>query len=272
MNEEFSRQSFLGANAQDIIERLTLGLIGLSGGGSHVVQQAAHIGFLQYVTYDPQSIELSNLHRHVGATLADIEAAAQKIKIAERVIRGVRPNATIETFASRWQDRPGPIKHCDAIIGCIDGMQERHELEVLCRRYLIPYLDIGMDVRQLPGQVPRMAGQVFLSMPGGPCMWCVGLLTSDGLAEEAARYGDAGIHPQVVWPNGILASIAIGILMDLFTDWTKSLRDTAYFSYDGNRGTFQEHPKLRFAPKECPHHKALGEPTFTRVSGMTTTR
>jgi molybdopterin-synthase adenylyltransferase len=268
MNDEFSRQSFLGPQAQTLIEAARIGVLGISGGGSHVVQQLAHIGFHRYVLYEPQQIELPNLHRHVGSTRLDIAIEAHKIAIAERVIRGVRPNANIEAYACRWQEHPGPLKRCDAMIGCLDGLQERAELEVLSRRYLIPYVDIGMDVRIVPGELARMSGQCFLSMPGGPCMWCVGLLTKEGLAAEAARYGDAGSNPQVVWPNGILASTAVGIIVDLLTDWTKGLRTVVYFSYDGNRGTLTVHPKLAFAPSICSHYSGheIGDPAFTPLS------
>src|SRR6266849_8531402 len=49
-------------------------------------------------------------------------------------------------------------------------------------------------------------GQVIMSSPDGPCMRCMGFLTGEKLAAEAALYGNAGARPQVVWHNGVLAS------------------------------------------------------------------
>jgi tRNA A37 threonylcarbamoyladenosine dehydratase len=46
MNNSFSRQSFLGPDSQQIIEAATVGVVGLGGGGSQIVQALAHIGFL----------------------------------------------------------------------------------------------------------------------------------------------------------------------------------------------------------------------------------
>jgi molybdopterin-synthase adenylyltransferase len=266
--DAFSRQSFLGPESQEIFEHTRVGIIGLSAGGSHIVQQLAHIGFLEYAIYDPDVIDETNLHRLVGATQDDVDHERPKVEIALRVILGVRPAAKIEAFKHRWQEHPDALKTCNIVFGCTGGAQERHELEVLCRRHLIPYLDIGMDVATVPPDPPRMAGQVFLSMPAYPCMWCCGLLTARAMAQEAAKYGDAGGNPQVVWTNAILASAAIGIAIDLLTDWTRQHRSTAYLSYDGNTGLLQQHPMLPYLPATgCPHYslEGVGQPKLTAL-------
>ena len=52
------------------------------------------------------------------------------------------------------------------MIGAIDGYRGRRELEIACRRYLMHYIDIGMDVHG--EERPVIGGQVILSSPGGP--------------------------------------------------------------------------------------------------------
>jgi hypothetical protein len=54
------------------------------------------------------------------------------------------------------------------VIGFVDSYQGRHELEVTCRRHLIHFFDIGMDVYSEERYV--IGGQIILSSPGGPCM------------------------------------------------------------------------------------------------------
>ena len=113
-----------------------------------------------------------------------------------------------------------------------------------------------------------MGGQVILSMPGGPCMFCLDFLNERVLAQEAERYGDAGPRPQVVWPNGVLASTAVGIAVDLLTDWTHSLRDVVYMEYDGNKGTVKPHVRLEYLEdRPCPHYRAdqVGDPVLTEM-------
>ncbi len=109
-----------------------------------------------------------------------------------------------------------------------------------------------------------MTGQVILSMPGHACMFCMNFLNEQTLAQEARQYGAAGPRPQVIWPNGVLASSAIGIAVDLLTDWTRSLRGPVFLSYRGNIGTLQPDNRLKYVPKTCPHYPLddVGEPTF----------
>ena len=63
------RQSFLGATSEQKLAGLTMGLVGLGGGGSHVAQQLAHLGIGRFVLVDPDVVEETNLNRLVGGTL-----------------------------------------------------------------------------------------------------------------------------------------------------------------------------------------------------------
>jgi molybdopterin-synthase adenylyltransferase len=65
--ERFNRQSFLGPDSQRIIESAIVTIVGLGGGGSHVAQQLAHVGFLNYRVWDGDVAEDSNLNRLIGA-------------------------------------------------------------------------------------------------------------------------------------------------------------------------------------------------------------
>ncbi len=262
--ERFSRQSFLGYEAEAIVATAKIGIVGLGGGGSHIVQQLAHIGFRKFVLYDPDVVEESNLNRLVGASQDDVRKKKPKVAIAGRLIHGLLPNAQIAAIQERWQDRPDELRGCDVICGCLDRLQDRSELEVCARRFLIPYIDIGLGVRTVADERPRMAGQIVLSMPGAPCFRCLGFLNDRDLAEEAGKYGDAGPRPQVVWANGVLAATAVGIAVDLLTDWSQEIRGPVYLSYDGNAGTIASHPRLRYVPKECVHFSTddVGEPAY----------
>lgn len=267
--ERFSRQSFLGPTSQSIIERARLGIVGLGGGGSHVIQQLAHIGFGHLCGFDGDLADETNLNRLIGAREDDAKRQTPKTEIAERLVRGLLPDADIVLHPGRWQDRPEVLRACDIVIGCVDSFAERRELETACRRYLIPYIDIGMDVHQIGGDPPRMAGQVILSMPDGPCMFCLGFLTEERLAREAAQYGAAGGRPQVVWPNGVLASTAIGVAMDIVTGWTRQRDRLVYLSYDGNTGEVKPHVRLRFLRNHrCEHYGVgdVGDPILHRIA------
>ncbi len=263
---DFSRQSFLGPQAQEKITRCVVGIVGLGGGGSHIAQQLAHIGFMHYVLFDADLIEASNLNRLVGGTQQDVARCRPKVQIARRTIRQVRPEADVTAIQEVWQNQAEALRRCDLVFGCVDGFDQRRQLEAATRRFLTPLIDIGMDVFRAEGEPPAMAGQLILSMPGFACMTCLGFLNERTLSREAAAYGAAGPQPQVVWPNAVLASSAVGVAIDLITDWSQSLRKPVYLSYRGNDGTMMPHARLPYVPSApCPHFpfEQCGAPVFT---------
>jgi molybdopterin-synthase adenylyltransferase len=263
--DRYSRQSFLGADAEERIARCTVAVPGLGGGGSHMVQQLAHIGFQNYIIYDGDHVEESNLNRLVGAKAVDALTETPKLHLAKMMIYGLQPRARVRGFACRWQENPEPVRESQIVIGCVDTYKGREELEIACRRYLMHYIDIGMDVHGK--EPPVIGGQVILSSPGGLCMRCMGFLTDEKLAQEAARYGDAGGRPQVVWPNGVLASTAVGLAVDMVTNWTRKYRSHAYLVYDGNEGTLRDSHTLRNLKGSCDHYSSVdvGDPVLVEL-------
>ena len=259
------RQSFLGAKSDQILAATTVGLVGLGGGGSHIAQQFAHLGIGGFVLTDPDMIDLTNTNRLVGGTIADVEAKLPKVEIAERLIRGLQPNARVKTFKSDWKFALDELKDCDILLGAVDTFKDRDQLERFARRLLIPYIDIGMDVLELPDHRFLINGQVILSSPGGPCLRCCNFITDDRLAREAEKYGAAGSRPQVVWPNGVLASLAVGIAVELLTPWHKNSSGFVYLEYDGNRKTVSiSHWVSALGKYKCPHYypDETGDPAF----------
>jgi molybdopterin-synthase adenylyltransferase len=263
MKERYKRQSFLGPDSDKIIANCTVGLVGLGGGGSHVAQQLAHLGVENFLLVDPDRVEESNLNRLLGATAGDAVDKRQKVHVMERLIKAVNPDAHVEFAIQKWQDCHQLLRGRDVIFGSVDTYRDRYELEITARRYLIPYIDIGMDVHSI-GKEYSVSGQVILSMPGGLCMRCLGFLRDELLEKEAENYGQAGDRPQVVWTNGVLASLAVGVFTQLFTPWHSKHSQTIYLEYDGNTQTVAGSPRLEFIKgKKCCHFCAfndLGDP------------
>jgi len=262
--KRLDRQSFLGPDSEKTLQGLTIGIVGLGGGGAQYAQQAAHIGIGGYMLVDFDRIDLTNTNRLVGGTLLDVLRRRHKTAIAARTIRSLNPSARIVEIRKSWHDAVEALKRCDVILGAVDSFREREQLERFARRNLIPYIDVGMDVHETQdGHL--VSGQVILSSPGHPCLRCYGLITDENLAGEARKYGAAGGRPQVVWPNAVLASSAIGMLMQTVTPWHRRSVAFAYLVYDGNKGTVMPSPRAAaLANRPCPHHPAdeTGDPLF----------
>lgn len=91
MENSFASQSFLGPDSEEILDKVRVAIVGLSGGGSHIVQQLAHVGVGDLLLIDYDRVEHKNLNRMVGASLQDADLAELKTKVMGGVIHRVRP-------------------------------------------------------------------------------------------------------------------------------------------------------------------------------------
>ena len=119
------------------------------------------------------------------------------------------------------------LKTADVIVGCLDNLHARADLQELSWRFLIPYVDVGVNIRAINDPEPdgprvSIGGNVLTLIPGGFCMWCCGFLSKEKLEAELAgpnrnyfenRAGEA----QVVSLNGVAASRAVTEVLQLLT-------------------------------------------------------
>ena len=264
-----ARQSFLGPHSDERLQKTKIGIIGLGGGGSHIAQQCAHVGVGCIRGFDPDHVEDSNLNRMVGAWDSDVTAGSPKTQVITRMVSAIAPSCEVQCFQGNWQEYPTFLKDCDVIFGCVDSYLARAELEATTRRFCVPLIDVGMDVHVVNG-TPAISGQVFMSLPGETCMWCAGFLRNDVIGHEVAHYGAAGGRPQVIWPNGVLASVAVGLAVDLLTGFGDVRKTCEYLSYDGNTHFLQRHPRLEYAPRDCGHYplREMGDPRWHHVGAI----
>jgi len=197
------RQSFLGQRSPQTIQAARIAVIGLCGGGSHVSQQLAHIGFSNILLVDHDRADDTNINRMVGLTANAVANKAYKTDVIAREIMAINPQANVQKMTCKWQECEQILRECNAIIGCVDSFGQREQIERFSRRFMIPYIDVGMDVSGQEGRY-FITGQSILSLPGHACMRCMGFLTEEVLAREAGKYGAAGGKPQVAqWCVGV---------------------------------------------------------------------
>jgi hypothetical protein len=265
VNERTKRQVFLGPNSDGILAATTVAVIGASGGGSHIAQQLAHVGFGSVHLIDPAVASERHRHRLVGISTTAVRRGWRKVEVLRRLMKRAFPEGVVSAHADRWQSHHQLLRTCDIVFGCVDGYVEREELERYTRRFHVPLIDIGMDVRSgTDGHI--VCGQVITSMPGNPCMRCMGFLSEAAMRSEVGRYGNSGDRPQVVWPNGVLASTAVGIATTLLFMWHKDQVICPYLLYDGNTGCVAPSPRLPHVPSLCEHFdvaNTFGDPGWT---------
>lgn len=260
-----ARQSFLGEHSEEILESTEVAILGVCGGGSHIAQQAAHVGVGHFLLLDDDHVEDPNLNRMIGSEPKHAEDKAIKVEIIRDLILRINPKAVVRAEKGKWQDHHQLLRRCSVVFGCVDSLVARDELERYCRRFLLPYIDIGMVVTAVGGHF-AVSGQIVMSFPGHPCMRCVGFVTDKMLADEVNNYGAAGSRPQVVWPNGVLASTAVGLFVNMVTPWHKG-ELPLYLEYDGNANTMMQSRLLQYGrAQQCAHFTSLhdvGDPFWT---------
>jgi hypothetical protein len=292
---EYARQSLvIGAQGQARLRRSKIAVVGAGGGGSHVIQQLAYMGVGKIVVIDPDVYRNSNRHRLVSGLRADL--GRPKVDIFHRLVRRIGLGGRVHRVRASVPDVDAveALRDCDVIIGCVDTLFARSDLQELASRYLIPYVDIGATIRPLvdaPANEPRIvvAGNIFTFIPGSFCLWCCGFLTKENI--EAEQNGPTRGYfeknrqeAQVVSFNGVLASQAVTEVLQLLTGFRGiSLRqadlrlpDTSTFrgykKFDGVSGSLNEWGGVR--RPDCPRCQNVlgaGDVVFTPLALKHTT-
>lgn len=254
--EDFARQlAVVSEDGQRTLANARVAVIGLGGGGSHVVQQLAHLGVGEIIGVDGDRAAKTNRHRLVGMTRLDLWLRRRKTTIMRRMVKQVglsRRCLTIEECV------PEPaaltaVQTADVIVGCLDNLHSRADLQELSSRFLIPYVDVGVNIRAIQDPEPdgprvTIGGNVLTLIPGGFCMWCAGFLSREKLDAELTGpnrnyFENRGGEAQVISLNGVVASQAVTEVLQLLTGFGGSglrRRDVALDEQSGLQRGFRK--------------------------------
>jgi len=291
---EYARQALLvTAEGQAKLRKARVGVIGAGGGGSHVIQQLAYLGVGEIVVIDPDIYEKSNRHRLVAGLQGDL--GRPKVDIFHRLVRKIGLGARVQRVRAAIPDRDAieALRECDVIVGCVDTLFARSDLQELASRYLIPYVDIGAAIRPLPDATPSaprvaVAGNVYTFVPGSFCLWCIGFLSTEKIQAEQngptrGYFEKNREQAQVVSFNGVLASQAVTEVLQLLTGFrgvgirqvdllsrgASTLR--GYKKFDGVAGSLEEWGGVRrVGCAHCEDVLGAGDVVFAPLpSGQT---
>jgi molybdopterin/thiamine biosynthesis adenylyltransferase len=275
LRRRLDRQSVAIPGSDALLADAVVAVIGLSGGGSHVIQQLAHLGIGTLIVVDDQIVEETNLGRLVGATEADIDACTPKVDLSERVAAGIDSSIRLIKVPHRFPSSQAiaELKEADIIVSALDTFRARDAVNRFCRRHLIPQVDIGMTIRTRDERLTLAQGQVIVSVPGiSSCLRCW-FTDEKTLAEEERqrpagydRDPDAPGDPQVVSMNGVLASEACNCVLDLLTGCSRGARGAKIWRYDGRSGVLEVgDPPARRPNCDACAEEGLGEMPDNRL-------
>ena len=232
-SERFSRnEALFGAEGQQRISANRACIVGLGGLGSHVAQQLAYLGVRDYALIDFDIVTGSSMNRMIGAIDADVGAGTKKIAVAERTIKAIDPNASVDLFDMRVEapEAEPAIASADVVFGCLDRDLPRLQLTELCARYAMPFFDLASDTGDQGDELWYGGRVVFAN--GSGCLFCYGVLDQGEITRDSllpaqredldrlygvARRSLGETGPMVVSLNGAVASLAVTEFMVFVT-------------------------------------------------------
>jgi len=140
----YNRQFRLEGWSQKLIKNSRVLIAGVGGLGCEIAKNLAMLGVGHLDLVDLDIIEHSNLNRQI--LFAGARMGAAKAKVAAQKLKEINPNITIKGYHSSLE-RLNPVlyKAADVVVGGLDSMNARLNLNAQCVRFRKPLVDGGVS-------------------------------------------------------------------------------------------------------------------------------
>jgi molybdopterin/thiamine biosynthesis adenylyltransferase len=140
----YDRQFRLEGWSQKLVKNARVLIIGVGGLGCEIAKNLAMLGVGHLDLVDLDIIEHSNLNRQVLFT--DARLGEPKAIVAAKKLREINPNITIIGYHTSLERLdPSLYYNADVIIGGLDSMNARLNLNAQCIRFRKPLVDGGVS-------------------------------------------------------------------------------------------------------------------------------
>lgn len=179
-----------GSGTTNLVARLRVGVVGVSGTGSPVAEMLHRLGVGELVLVDDDVVEVKNLGRIYNSTMTDAVSARPKVYVQATAMKSVGLGTRVSPIPKDLY-HPEVVRHlaqCDVIFGCMDSVDGRDLLNRLCVFYSIPYFDLGVQISaDGKGGVTQVAGTVHYLQPDGSSLLGRGVYSDDQVRASAMR-------------------------------------------------------------------------------------
>lgn len=234
----FDRQiRAFGKDLQNLLGRLTIGVVGGGGTGSSVAEQLIRLGVGRLLIADPEKLDRSNVTRVYGSGVCDVGTAKTELirQLAGRIGLGTKVETIGRSIALESAIRE--LRKCDVIFSCTDDQLGRSLLNRLSIYYCIPVLDLGVKIDSKDGIIKSAQGRVTTLLPGNACLFCRRRLNADNIRfesmspEEAARLRKDGYAPELPDPDPAVVSLTTAVAAGAVSEFLHRL--TGFRGEDG---------------------------------------
>jgi proteasome lid subunit RPN8/RPN11 len=223
-NQAFDRQvRVFGKSGQKRLRAMRVGIVGLGGTGSIVLEQLTHLGVGRFLLIDPDVVERTNLNRLLGASEADISKS--KVETALAFAKRINPNVHVEAICGSvlLASVAEQLADIDFLFCCTDSHGSRAVLNQYAYQYLVPAIDMGVGIGTVDAKIFHISGRTQMLAPGLGCLICGAVLNPEAvridLLTDFERVADPYINgghepaPAVISINATIASMAVTMFL-----------------------------------------------------------
>lgn len=188
------------------LNELSVAIVGVSGTGSLVAEQAARLGFGEIILVDFDRVKLRNLNRIVNSTMEDAGQERLKVEMFAAAIRRYRRDVVVREVPTTLRARDAVLQASDAdvVCSCVDTVEGRQLCDRLAAAFGQALFDVGVSipVRRIGDgrhAVGDVLGRIDYVQPGGSTLldrgvWTPALLRAEYLAASAPDAFDREIR------------------------------------------------------------------------------
>ena len=189
--ERYFRQTLfppLGESGQRLLQRGRVLIIGCGALGGTIADLLIRAGVGKdegkITLFDPDIVQLSNIHRQVLFTEDDARQSRPKVEVARRALLEADPSANLEIFPICFgRQNMDVVADFDVLVDATDNFPVRFLMNQAAFKYRKPFVTAG---------VTGASGQTMTILPGETaCLECV-------LPSEAAV--QAQLHDEAIFP------------------------------------------------------------------------
>jgi molybdopterin/thiamine biosynthesis adenylyltransferase len=226
----FDRQvRAFGPDIQQLLRRLHVGVVGVSGTGSPVIEQLVRLGVGRISEFDRDVFEDSNVTRVYGSSVGD--EGKNKTELSAAHVKRIGTGTVVHAYPAHITDErvAKHLRECDVIFGCTDKQAPRGILVQLALRYHIPVFDMGVKIDAEEGVIRGVDGRVTTIMPGESCLFCRERISAEMIRleslspEEQQLLADEHYAPQLETENPAVITFTTAVAAQAVSEFLHRL-------------------------------------------------
>jgi hypothetical protein len=186
------------------LSRLTAVIVGASGTGSIMIEQASRLGFGRIIAIDFDVMKLRNLNRILNAKLTDAVKERLKVEMLAEAIDAVHGYKVLDAVPLNINKREAVLaaSQADVLFSCVDTFEGRHFCDLMAAAFLLPLIDVGVTIPVRDTRdghaIADVCGRIDYVQPGGSTLLDREVWTPAKLSAEYLRNADASAHEEQV--------------------------------------------------------------------------